>query len=154
MKKRNVSIMLAFTAALFVLAGCVQPSTPPPPSKPVGATGPASAYVLIQGPAFQVQISPNNYDAVTISQVFIELDTTMDAGKFSTIRNNIMAKRVEIKEALQQIVLKAGYQSLFIDAKRAMIEGQLRQEIIRILGAYVKDSDIKGVTLQKYSLSN
>jgi hypothetical protein len=110
--------------------------------------------VLIQGPAFQVQISPNNYDAITISQVFIELDTTMDAGKFSTIRNNIIAKRVEIKEALQQIVLKAGYQNLFIDEKRALIEGQLRQEIIRILGTYVKDSDIKSVTLQKYSLSD
>lgn len=154
MKKRNVSIMLACTAALFVLAGCVQSSAPPPPSKPTGAAGPAWAYVLIPGPAFQIQISPNNYDSITISQVFIELDTAMEPNKLSNIKNNIIAKRVEIKAALQQIVLEAGYQNLFIGEKRAIMEGRLRQEIIRILGTYVKDSDIKGVTLQKYSLSD
>jgi len=150
MKMHRLLTNLLGIALLLTAAGCiiVQPQPPAPQQ------GPKEKYVLIEGPIFAVQKSPGIYDTVQIKQVFVQLNPDLEPTRMQALMTNIMQSRVEIKEALQQIVLTVGYQYLFNDEKRAMMEGRLRQEIIRILKGNFSDKDVKGVVLDKYSISS
>jgi hypothetical protein len=154
-------VQIACAALLLAFSGCSLGNlghnsnqtvvVVPTPSQP---SGPKNPYMWIEGPSFGVQKSPGYYETVQISQIFIELDPALEPAKRNLIVINITSSRFDIKEALQNIILKVGYQNLFIDEKRSLIENRLRQEVVRILGGSAADKDIKDVILGKCMLSS
>jgi hypothetical protein len=149
--KMQRRLLNAFGIALILsAAGCIV-QQPPQPSAPQGSS---QQYVLIEGPLFSIQKSPGIYETVRIKEIFIDLNPTMDANRMVALRANIIQAQVDIKEACRQVVTAVGYQYLFNDEKRAIMEGRLRQEIIRILKGNFTDKDVTGVTFGQYSISS
>jgi flagellar basal body-associated protein FliL len=103
--------------------------------------------VTLEGPTFPVQVSPDNYRTVQVRNIVVELNSELDETSINNLKDNLTDLNYEIKDALKNIIISEGYQSILLPKDQQRLQNKLRQEIIRLLGGNVSEKEIKAVFL-------
>jgi flagellar basal body-associated protein FliL len=112
------------------------------------------AHVTLDGPTFAVQMTADTFRTVTVRTIVVELNADLDETSLKNLEENLRDLNYEIKDALQNIIISEGYQSILLPKDRQRLQNKLKQEIIRLLGANVGEKEIKAVLFDSFQIGD